>query len=242
MNVRVRAIVAAAASSAFLLFSPGAPARADAASPSPSPAGSPASNQQTAASVLAQAQLDAASGRNQQARDEAAHVLQLDPHNAAALRLLGDVEYRLQHYAAAERAYDTLLATDPKNRELHNRLGGVYAAEGRVDEAITEFKLSLPLQEGTMNLVEIYREQGKLGELEAEDRAILDSSPGDDPAPRFELGWVLGAEKKYDQSIEMYQSALSIRPNFYEARNGLGIVYGEMGRYPEAISQYQQAI
>lgn len=239
MNVRVRAIVAVAASSAFLLFSAGAPASAVTASPSPSPA---ASNPPTAASLLAQAQLDAASGRNQQARDEATHVLQLDPHNSTALRLLGDVEYRLQHYAAAERAYDTLLAANPKDRDLHNRLGGVYAAEGRIDEAITEFKLSLPLQEGTMNLVELYREQGRLGELESEDRAALDVTPGDDPGPRFELAWVLGAEKKYNEAIALYQQALLIKPDFYEARNGLGIIYGEMGHYPEAISQYQQAI
>jgi len=238
--VRARAIVAVAASSAFLLFSSGAPACG--ASLAPSPAASPLSSPPTAASLLAQAQLDAASGRNQQARDEAAHALQLDPHNVVALRLLGDVEYRLQHYAAAERAYDTLLAANPKDRDLHNRLGGVYAAEGRIDEAITEFKLSLPLQEGTMNLVEIYREEGRLSELEAEDRALMDGSPADDPYSRFELAWVLGAEKRYNDAIMLYEQALVMKPDFWEARNGLGIIYGEMGKYPDAISQYEQAI
>ena len=247
MNDRHRAIVAVAA----LLFIAGltaapasgssstpAPASSAATVPVPAPSGSP----QSAASLLAQAQLDAASGRNQQARDEAARSLALDPTNLAAEKLLGDVEYRLEHYAAAETAYKAVLAKTPGDRDVHNRLGGVYSAQGRIDDAITQFKLSLPSQEGMINLVEVYKEEGRLKELEAQDELDMDRSPSDDPISRFELATVLDAEKRYSEAISLYDQAIDIRPGFWEAHNGLGIVYGEVGRYDDAITQYKMAI
>lgn len=207
-------------------------------SPSPAPSASP----QSAASLLAQAQLDAASGRNQQARDEAAQSVALDPTNMAAERLLGDVEYRLEHYAAAEAAYKVVLANTPSDRDVHNRLGGVYVAESRIDEAISQFKLSLPSQEGMLNLVEVYKEEGRLKELEAQDELDMDRAPSDDPISRFELATVLDAEKRYNEAISLYGQAIELRPSFWEAHNGLGIVYGEVGRFTDAITQYKMAI
>ena len=238
MNDRVRAIVACAAS-LFAVALVGRPAFAD----SPSPAASPATSASpTAASLLAQAELDAASGRNQQARDEASKAVELDPTDLLAQRLLGDVEYRLEHYTAAEAAYKAVLAHDPNDRDIHNRLGGVYAAEGRTDDAIAQFKLSLPSQEGMINLVEAYKEQGRLKELEAQDELDMDRAPSDDPITRFELATVLDAEKRYPEAISLYQQALAIKPDFMEAHNGLGIVFGEVGRYGDAIAEYKLAI
>ena len=237
MNDSLRAIVASAALLLVAGLISGPAAAHSGATPAPTATASP-----TAASLLAQAQLDAASGRNQQARDEAAQAVSLDPMDFAALRLLGDVEYRLGHYQAAETAYKTVLAQDPNDRDLHNRLGGVYAAEGRTDDAIAQFKLSLPSQEGMINLVEVYKEEGRLKDLEAQDELDMDRAPSDDPISRFELAAVLDAEKRYAEAISLYQQALAIRPDFMEAHNGLGIVYGEVGRYDDAITQYKLAL
>ncbi len=240
MNGSFRAIVATVA----LFLSTGGAALADQASPAPAassaqpaPAQSP-----TAASLLAQAQVDAASGRNQAALDEVQRVLALQPDSLDAMRLLGDVQYRLEHYPLAENAYRAVLARMPLDRSVHNRLGGVLAAEGRIDDAIAQFKLSLPSQEGTMNLVEIYREQGRLRELEAQDQSDMDRAPNDDPYTRFQLAWVYEAEKRYQDAVTLYSDAIELRPSFWEARNGLGIVYGDMGRYQDAIDQYRRAI
>lgn len=238
MNDSLRAFVASAA----LLFAAGLvsrPAFADSTASTPAPASTASP---TAASLLAQAEVDAASGRNQQARDEAAKAVTLDPTNIEALRLLGDVEYRLGHYQAAETAYKSVLTQTPSDRDVHNRLGGVYAAEGRTDDAIAQFRLSLPSQEGMINLVEVYKEEGRLKELEAQDELDMDRAPSDDPISRFELATVLDAEKRYSEAISLYQQALAIRPDFMEAHNGLGIVYGEIGRYDDAIVQYKMAL
>lgn len=44
------------------------------------------------------------------------------------------------------------------------------------------------------------------------------------------------------REIEMYELALSIRPNFNRARNNLGVAYKRRGRVNDAIEQYQLAL
>jgi len=234
MNDRITATVAAA----IVLFCSSAALADPNATSSPAPTASP----QTAASLLAQAQIDAASGHNEEARAELLRAQQLDPTNLNVLMLLGDVEYRLEHYPAAEAAYKAVEARTPKDKALHNKLGGVFAAEGRLDDAIAEFRLSLPSQEGISNLIQVYEEEGKLSELEAEDQLEVDRAPADDPYSRFELATVLAAEKKYPEALDLFDQVLNLRPDFWQAHNGLGTVYGELGRYPDAIAQYKIAI
>jgi tetratricopeptide (TPR) repeat protein len=239
MNDRFPAIVAAAV---VILASSPAPRASYAAAPPPT--GSPAASASpaTVASLLAQAQVDSASGRNEAARDKLLKATALDPSNVDVLKLLGDVQYRLGNYVAAEAAYKTVIAGLPNDRSLHNRLGGVYAAEGRFQDAVTQFTLSLPSQEGAANLVDVYTEEGRLPELEAQDQLDMDRAPPDDPYTRFELATVLEAEKKYSDAIGLYNQALEFKPNFWEARNGLGNTYGEVGRTSDAIAQYKMAI
>lgn len=44
------------------------------------------------------------------------------------------------------------------------------------------------------------------------------------------------------REIEMYELALSIRPNFNRARNNLGVAYKRRGRVDDAIEQYELAL
>ena len=238
MNASNRAIVAVAA---FCLFICPAAVAADPASPSPAPQ-PPGGAPVTASSLLAQAQIDAASGKNQAALDELQRASVLDPSNVTVLRLLGDVEYRVENYPAAEAAYKSVIAKDPSDRAVHNRLGGVYAAEGRIDDAVSQFRLSLPSQEGSFNLVQVYQEEGRLKELESEDQLEMDREPSDDPYSRYALAMVLEAEKRYAEAINLYDQAINFKPDFWEAHNGLAIVYGDEGRYADAIVQYRRAI
>ena len=158
-----------------------------------------------------------------------------------ALRLFGDVEYRLEHYKAAEDAYNAVLAVDPSNKDVLNRLGGVYAAEDRFNDATGAFRRSLPSSEGFLNLVQAFEDAGRLGDLEGEQQAEETRHPFE-AWSHLNLGIVLTAEKKYDQALGQLRTAIEISPRSAEARNELGIVYGETGKYNEAIEQQKFAI
>src|SRR5580658_513625 len=64
----------------------------------------------------------------------AKHPLDVEPE-----RYLGDLYYRQADLKSAEMVYKRVLAVNPHDRETHNRLGGIYAAEDRVSDAIDEF-------------------------------------------------------------------------------------------------------
>jgi tetratricopeptide (TPR) repeat protein len=245
LEVAAGAIVAALAFGALVAAAPASPGPSATAvptvvgSPAPAPSASPTP---TAAQLFSQAQVDAASGRNAQALDEVKRAFAMDPTDLDIERLLGDVQYRLEQYTDAEASYKDVLAHAPDDRSLHNRLGGVYAAEGRIDDAIHEFRLSLPSQEGTDDLIQVYSDKGDLKDLESEFQLDVDRAAPDDPYTRLELANVLEAEKKYPEAMDVLQAVLQIDPNLWQAHNELGITLGDVGEYDQAIAQYKIAI
>ncbi len=228
------ACIAVVRSSAAFADTPPAKAPPGAA---PAPTAAPLTVDQ----LLAQAQIDAAAGHNDAAAGKLHRAVLMDPKNMAVQRLLGDVEYRLEDYKAAEAAYTLVLASDPANKDVLNRLGGVYAAEDRFDDAVGAFRRSLPSTEGFANLVQEYDDAGRLGELEGQYQIELTRNPFLSTS-HYNMGVVYAAEKKYDAAIAQYQSALDLSPRDVNALNDLGVVYGELGRHNDAIGLYKRAI
>ena len=233
------------------MFAPVAARAADSPAPSPTasaqassypPVAVPAGpRSQSASEMLTSARADADRGLNDSAAQKLRGAAVLEPRNLEIQRLLGDVEYRLEHYKAAEAAYQAVLAIDPNNRDVYNRLGGVYAAEDRFNDAISAFRKSLPSREGFANLVQAYADEGKLGELEAEYKLEETRDPYE-PANHYNLAVIYKAEQKYDGAIAQAGYALDRNARFTDAHNILGTVYGEQGRYEDAIAQYKMAI
>jgi tetratricopeptide (TPR) repeat protein len=231
----------------FVALSVGSSARALAGTQSPQPAASPAAQKTgqpstaSASDLLSQAQADIAAGHNTTAREELRRAAAIDPGNLGIQKMLGDVEYRLENFPAAEIAYLAVLDKEPDNKDVHNRLGGVYAAEDRFDDALSEFRKSLPLREGFANLVQVYQDQGRLGELESEYMIEMEREPME-PGTHYNLGIVYDAEKNYAQAIDQYTTALDRNPRFTDALNALGVVFADEGRHQDAIARYQQTL
>jgi len=191
--------------------------------------------------LLAQAQAEADAGHNSAAKDILVTAVAAYPYDIALVKLLGDVDYRTGDYNGAVAAYEKVLAVNPNDKDVHNRLGGVYAAQDKYQMAIDEFRKSLPLSEGFANLIQLYLDEDRLGDLEAEETNELMLAPFD-PKAHFDLGLVYYYEKKYDQSMAQFESALSEDSHSSDARNGIGMVDGELGRHAEAINEYKTVI
>ncbi len=82
----------------------------------------------------------------QKAREAYAHVLELDPENAEALRGIGDVYFDQRQYEQAIAAYQHYLSRDPNDAHALTDLGTMYLSEHNSREAIKQYNKALALK------------------------------------------------------------------------------------------------
>jgi tetratricopeptide (TPR) repeat protein len=153
-----------------------------------------------------------------------AHPKQLD-----AARYLGDLYYRKADLASAERVFRDVLKAAPNDRETHNRLGGIYAAEDRVTEAINEFTASLPTASNAYSqLVELHRRRGDLYNFVAEAKDLADGRPLDFVA-QYNIGKIYDAERQFRDAALYLERALVLAPSECNVLSALGSVYIDLG-------------
>ena len=157
------------------------------------------------------------------------HENELEP-----ARYLGDLYYRRADLAAAERTYRAILRFAPRDRDTHNRLGGLYAARDRIAEAIDEFSLSLPDTSAYDHLVELHRRAGDLGAFEESMRRTAELAPGD-AAAQYALGTVLRAEHRPTLAARYLERALALAPHECATLAELGSAYLDADRVNDAI-------
>ncbi len=166
----------------------------------------------------------------------AAHPRDIEP-----ARYLGDLYYRKSDLASAERIYLKILRISPDDHETHNRLGGIYAAEDRVQDAIDQFQRSLPSAGAFFSLVELHRRKGDLAAYESETRREADQRPTDAEA-QYQFGSVLRAEHKSAEAVVYLQRSLDDQPNSCWALSELGSAYLDIDHVPQAIATMQQCL
>ncbi|MFH1654730.1 MAG: tetratricopeptide repeat protein [Pseudomonadota bacterium] len=121
-------------------------------------------------------------------------------------------------------AFNAALQINPYSADAHNLLGDYYMNEGRVDDAINEYKSVTVFMQQDANA------WFKLGSayLETAD-AISDQNP--------KL-----ASQRYEGAITALSKAKDVKPNFAEASYNLGLAYLKLGKTAEAISEWEYTI
>jgi tetratricopeptide (TPR) repeat protein len=59
---------------------------------------------------------------------------------------------------------------------------------------------------------------------------------------QYNLGHVLGQQKRYNEAVPHFTEALRIKPDFFDALINMGITLSEQGRPAEAIAYYRRAL
>jgi tetratricopeptide (TPR) repeat protein len=163
------------------------------------------------------------------------------PNDTAAARLLGDLYFRVPDYARAERVWKRILALQPDDKETHNRLGSLYSAQDRVDEAITEFQRSLPSRGGVAGLVALHKRLGDLPQWLAKEQATADEHPLD-PIPWSELGMIRRSLRQYDAALAAYSHVVAMRPASCAAQVDVANALVDLGRVDPAIDHLQKCL
>lgn len=163
------------------------------------------------------------------------------PKDVAPARYLGDLYYRHSDYAAAERTYRGILRQLPGDRETHNRLGGVYAVEDRLGDAIDEFEKSLPETAAYGYLVDLHRRRGDLAAFIAPFRRDADERPNDANA-QWALGTIYRSLRRPKDAAMYLERALALEPRACPILSELGSAYLDLARVGPAIDELQRCL
>ena len=131
------------------------------------------------------------------------------------------------------------------NYAVHNNLGMVYAEQGKMTEAIEQYRKALTIYPGFAkahnNLGAALVEQGRLSEAVRHFSEALRLFPRFSQA-RYNWGLVLEKQGKPDQAEAQYTEALAIDPQLAAAHYRLGNILAGRGRLSAAAAHYTIAL
>ena len=198
------------------------------------------------------AELYARSGRIRDAVSQAQEILQRDPNNLDAHRLLGHIYLRslgdMQGGNGSDNVlklaieqYQDIVKLDPSSADDHIMLGRLYHASNQMKKAEEEEKTAVKLapdsEEAVTSLAMLYNEEGdttKAAETlasvpEARRSAKLYSALGD----------TYEQQKNYKKAIDAYQHAIEMDRDNLDAIRGLAESYEKNGQTDKALEQYK---
>ncbi len=128
--------------------------------------------------------------------------------------------------------------TSPESFKAHNNLGNIYRNEGRLDEAVAEFRYAILLYDDYVdahnNLGVTYRKKGMLKAAMEEYKRALQINPHY-PYAHNNLGVLLAKSNYLDMAIAEFHNAVASKPDYADAYNNLGATYIRKGLYEKAI-------
>jgi tetratricopeptide (TPR) repeat protein len=191
--------------------------------------------------VLDAARAKVAAGDTKGAIDGLAPYVGSHPQDIAAGRLLGDLYFRVPDYAKAERVWKAILAIDANDRETHGRLGALYAAQDKINEAMAEFQLSLPNRAGYVGLVMLHKKAGDLQEYLTRLQVDTEQHPFD-VARWSEYGHAQRALHRYESALNAFAHVVSVRPSSCGARVDMANALVDLGRIDPAIGHLKACL
>ncbi len=171
-------------------------------------------------------------------------VLDLDPHHADSLHLLGVLAHQVGRDDMAVELIGKAIARGRRPAAFYTNLGTALQALGRLEEARSCYERALAihpnLAEARMNLGAIDERQGKHPEAEANFRRALRANPNLAEA-HVNLGNVLHAQGRLEEAAASHARAMALKPEFAEALYNHANALQGLGRLEEAVASYQRA-
>jgi tetratricopeptide (TPR) repeat protein len=195
--------------------------------------------------TLALAYARHAAGRFQEAEDLGRLVVEMDPRNAQALHLVGEVALRRGDVDTALRYVKRATESQPRFAEAHNTLGAAFKAAGKPEEAMKCYRKAVRLKpdlvEALSNLGEILMWQGRIEDATVPLRRALLINPGHVLALN-NLGTALFSLDRLDEANAVLERAVSLRPDFAQAFTNLGNVRRALGQTEAAADAHARAL
>jgi tetratricopeptide (TPR) repeat protein len=164
---------------------------------------------------------------------------------ATALLCAGLTRAQIGYWKDGESLCRHAILVTKDNYNAHYGLGSALDRQGRVDEAISEYREALrekdDYAEAHNNLGVDLAQQGRLSEGMNQFLAALKIKPGY-ADPHNNIGTTLEKQGRFDEALEQFQEALRLHPDFPDAHYNLGVALGRKGRSAEAAREFQRVL
>ena len=144
-----------------------------------------------------------------------------------------------------ERALRSVLAGDPGNPQASMRLAFTLSEAGRCAEAMPHFKTAIangiPGADPHLGVARCHAVARRFGAAAAELRAADRAEP-DNPVVLANLGIVLSDGGRPSEGIAPLTRAVTIDPDFHEARFNLAVAYARAGNRVAATHQAEELL
>jgi tetratricopeptide (TPR) repeat protein len=148
-------------------------------------------------------------------------------------------------YADMKTLWDTTIAKNPDCWLAYSNRGFGLLQEGRIDDAIADFKASLTAKPDYAyahnNLGMALLQQGRTDEAIPHFHKALEVKP-EYAEPYDNLGTILFGRGQVDAAIANLQKAATINPEYSDAHFNLGVAFQVKGNWDEAIAQFKRSL
>lgn len=182
------------------------------------------------------------------ALDAGAKAYRLDSTNVKARQLyawtlINKPDAPIADIERAQRHYQYILSTQPKNPEALVELANTYSLTG-------DFKTAIKYINDALKVDDRYRDgyvlKGSIYKtLEKNDLALSSYQTAVQIDPDFFMGhlntgWLLTSMEKHQLALEYYQNALELKPENLNAIYGVAKSLQDLGQYEPALAEYRK--
>lgn len=167
-----------------------------------------------------------------------------DPPFPDTAYYLGYAYFKKGDNVAAERWLRKAAKLSPGDFRVYERLGLLYRAMGRKEEAKKAFAMSTELHKGDVEATQVALEcsQALNSRPPEEARAVCDKlNDPHDLSKLVTLGTIYGQHGTYAEALEPFRQAARLDPESYEMQYNLGLTLFRLKRYAEARAPLEKA-
>ena len=172
-------------------------------------------------------------------------VLEIQPNNFDALRLLGVLTTQTQQFSLSVELLSKALKIDPNHLVCNYYIGLAFHELQHFEDAILSYQKALLIKP---DFVEAYYSRANaFQELHRYHEAISDYEKAvhikaDFAEAYSNHGNSLQKLKRFEEALISYDKAISIKGDYSEAYYNRAYTLGELKRFEEAVSSYDKAI
>src|SRR5262249_32375136 len=193
--------------------------------------------------------------RIREAVSQAEDILQRDPNNLDArkllgriyLRSMGDMQSGPQSREILGRAiaqYEQIVRLEPNEVDNHLLLGRLYRLNNDLARAESEFKVAVAVkpdsEEAITSLAYLYNEEGN-AELAIKTLTAVPTAAQSSKLFAA-LGYTYEQQKDYKKAIEAYKKSIELDPDNLDSVRGLAQNLLNDGQPESALEQYQTVV